>query len=58
MKVVADWVCPAHAGIHRCRPVPPIFDLGLPRTRGDTPPLKLLTEPSGSFAPHTRGYTL
>ena len=49
---------PAHAGMDRTLSVDGAFATGLPRTRGDGPPVGLDASSPSEAPPHTRGWTL
>ena len=49
---------PAHAGMDRCRPPPPVPARRFPRTRGDGPGKLLILVFHTKVSPHTRGWTL
>ena len=49
---------PAPAGMDPCAPAPRRRPPGIPRTRGDGPPLSGPTGPHGPDSPHPRGWTL
>ena len=53
----ARQVGPAHAGMDPTSPSRPPPSGGLPRTRGDGPPLIIAKAPDAPAPPHTRGWT-
>ena len=53
---IGEGGCPAHAGMGRTARLPVQCNGGLPRTRGDGPPLQQQLRPAPWVAPHTRGW--